>query len=73
MRLTNDMYLITLESKSGSERYFRDADGWVKVSTRGRTFRCTAEQVLNHLLPTLAGVKPGIRVAVQHREILRRE
>jgi hypothetical protein len=49
------------------ERYYRDKRGWVKVSARGRKFRLTAEQVLNHLLPALAGVKPGLTVEVQHR------
>lgn len=68
MKLTNDSYLILIKGKTWTERYFRDKDGWVKVSARGRTFRATAEQVLNHLLPALAGVKPGLTVEVQHRE-----
>jgi hypothetical protein len=29
----------------------------------------TAEHVMNHLLPALAGVKPGIEVRVAHRDI----
>ena len=28
----------------------------------------TAEQVLNHLLPALAGVKPNLIVTVEHHE-----
>ena len=65
--LTNASYLIRLRIPSGSERYFKDARGWVKVSTRGRRFRATAEQVLNHLLPALTGVKRGVSVTVEHR------
>lgn len=68
MRLTNDSYVIELSSKGFTERYLRDADGWFKVSARGRTFRMTAEQVLNHLLPALAGLKPGLSVEVTHHE-----
>lgn len=68
MNLTNDCYVITLSWKNSSERYFRDKAGWLKVSTRRRKFRATAEQVLNHLLPALAGVKPGLSVRVVHRE-----
>ncbi len=67
MRLTNDRYLILLGTRNFTERYFRDEEGWVKVSARRRTFRLSAEQVLNHLLPALAGVKRGVTVVVEHR------
>ncbi len=70
MKLTNDCYVVLIHTKTATERYFRDGEGWVKVSARGRTFRATAEQVLNHLLPALAGVKPGLRVEVVWREPL---
>jgi hypothetical protein len=69
VRLTNDCYLITLRIGSGTERYFRDGDRWVKLTTRGRTMPATAEQVMNHLLPALAGVKRGITVQVEHRDL----
>lgn len=69
MRLTNDSYVIVIGSKTGKiERYYRDAAGWLKVSMRGRTFRMTAEQVLNHVLPAMAGVKPNLTIKVTHRE-----
>ena len=66
MNLTNQSYVIWLSTKSFTERYSRDREGWLKVSARGRKFRMTAEQVLNHLLPALAGIKPGLTVAVEH-------
>ena len=67
MRLTNDRYTISITSRGGkTERYFRDETGWLKVSMRGRQFRTTAEQVLNHLLPAVAGVKPNITLTVEH-------
>lgn len=68
MKLTNDSYVILISTKTATERYYRDKDGWVKVSTRGRTFRPTAEQVLNHVLPALAGIKPNVTIKVEHHE-----
>ena len=68
MKLTNDSYVISISGKGWSERYFRERDGWVKESARGRRFRATAEQVLNHLLPALAAVKPGLTINVEHRK-----
>ncbi len=67
MKLSNDRYLILLGTKNFTERYYRDANGWVKISARGRQFRMTAEQVLNHLLPAVAGVKPNVTIRVEHR------
>jgi hypothetical protein len=68
MRLTNDCYLITLHAGNGVEHYYRDGANWVKESTRGRKFKATAEQVLNHLLPALAGLNPKVAVTVEHRD-----
>jgi len=66
--LTNRSYVILIRTKTSSERYYRDKAGWVKVSTRGRTFRATADQVLNHVLPALAGVKPNVTIDVEHND-----
>lgn len=68
MDLTNDSYVILISTKNATERYYRDKGGWVKVSTRGRTFRATAEQVLNHVLPAVAGIKPNVTIKVEHHE-----
>lgn len=72
MDLTNDSYLILLRNtKMGAvERYYHDkrmannTKCCMKESVRGNTFRATAEQVLNHLLPALAGIQPVIPVKV---------
>jgi hypothetical protein len=69
VRLTNDCYLITMQVGSGVERYYRHGERWVKLTTRGRKMPATAEQVLNHLLPALAGAKPDIAVQVEHRDL----
>ena len=68
MKLTNDSYLILIGTKNFTERYYRDKKGWLKISARGRKLRMTAEQVLNHLLPAVAGVKPNIILKVEHHD-----
>ena len=68
MKLINDSYLILIGTKNFTERYYRDKSGWLKVSARGRKFRATAEQVLNHVLPALAGIKPNVTIRVEHHD-----
>jgi hypothetical protein len=72
--LTNESYTIVfhIDNDRATERYYKtsrhagDKKCWVKVSTRENEFRATAEQVLNHLLPALAGLQPRIRVEVEY-------
>ncbi len=66
MKLTNDSFTIYLGTKNFTEKYFKDKKGWVKISSKGNKFRMTAEQVLNHLLPAISGVKPNIILRVEH-------
>ena len=66
MNLTNDSYVVLISTRNFTERYYRDKNGWLKVSARGRTFRMTAEQVLNHILPAVAGIKPNLIIKVEH-------
>jgi hypothetical protein len=68
MKLTNDSYTILIGTKNFTERYYRDKRGWLKVSARGKTFRMTAEQVLNHLLPALSGIKSNLTLKVEHNQ-----
>lgn len=70
MKLTNDSYVISMGTKNFTEKYFRDADGWVKISAKGKKFNLTAEQLLNHLLPAIANIKPGLiwKVEYKYRE-----
>jgi len=69
MNLTNETYVLSIGTASFTEIYYREKDGWVKVSATGRKFNATAEQVLNHLLPALAGVKKGLTVKVEHYNV----
>jgi hypothetical protein len=66
MKLTNDSYIILIGTKNFTERYYRDKAGWLKASARGRKFRMTAEQVLNHVLPAVAGIKSNLTIKVEH-------
>jgi hypothetical protein len=68
MKLTNNNYIISIGTKNFTERYYRDKAGWLKVSARSRTFRMTAEQVLNHVLPAVAGIKPNLTIKVEHHD-----
>ncbi len=68
MKLTNDSYTVYIGTKNFTEKYYKDKNGWLKISARGNKFRMTAEQVLNHLLPAIAGVKPNIILKVEHNE-----
>jgi len=68
MKLTNDSYVIYIGTKNFTEKYYKDKNDWVKISARGKEFRMTAEQVLNHLLPAIAGIKPKIILKVEHHE-----
>lgn len=67
MKLTNDSYIISIGTKSFTEKYFRDEDGWVKISAKGKKFRMTPEQLLNHLLPAIADIKPGLTWKVEYK------
>jgi hypothetical protein len=68
MNFKNDSYIIFIGTKNFTEKYFKDKDGWLKVSAKEKTFRMTAEQVLNHLLPAFAGIKPNLFVRVEHKD-----
>ena len=68
MNLKNDSYTIHIGTKNFTEKYYKDKEGWLKISARGKEFRMSAEQVLNHLLPAVAQVKPNIILEVEHHE-----
>jgi len=67
MNLKNESYVIYIGTKNFTEKYFRDKNGWLKISAQGKKFRMSAEQVLNHLLPAFAGVKSNLIIKVEHK------
>jgi hypothetical protein len=69
MKKTSDSHCVVFEGDPIDERYYRDKSGLTKIGNRGRVFRMTAEQVLNHVLPALAfGDRLGMKVIVEHSE-----
>ena len=68
MTLRNTEYRITFSSKAGRFYYYfaKDGSGWYQITAPGNRHKATAEQVLNHILPTLAKVKPGVKVTVEY-------
>jgi hypothetical protein len=67
MNLSNINYVIHIGTKNFTEKYYKDKNGWLKISAKGNEFKMTAEQVLNHLLPALAGVKKNLIIKVEHQ------
>jgi hypothetical protein len=68
MNLTNESYVVKISGKNFTEFYYKERGAWYKVSARGLRMKLTAEQALNHILPAMAGVKPGLTIVVEHHE-----
>ena len=68
MTLRNTEYLITFSSEAGRFYYSfaKDGSGWYQITAAGNRHKATAEQVLNHILPALAKVKPGVKITVEY-------
>ena len=53
--MKNDECTIYIITKNGAKQSFRKwKDGWLQTSSKGIVRRCTAKQVLSHILPPLA-------------------
>ena len=46
------------------QKFKKGKDGWTLTTTKGTVYPCTAEQLLSHLLPAIAGIK-GKNVTVK--------
>ena len=58
--MKNDECTIYIITKNGyTQRYRREKNGWMQTSPNGRTRPLTAEQLLSHILPPLAGISPA--------------
>ncbi len=66
MNLKNESYVIYIGTENFTEKYYKGKEGWIKISAQGKKFKMTPEQVLNHLLPAIAGVKPNLNLRVEH-------
>jgi hypothetical protein len=48
------------------QKFRREEDDWKEYSRNGTVRTCTAEQVISHILPLLAGIKgPDVSVKVE--------
>jgi hypothetical protein len=53
--MKNDECTIYIITKNGKKQSFRKGkDGWIQTSSKGIVRSCTAEQVLSHILSSLA-------------------
>ncbi|KON29883.1 hypothetical protein AC477_05460 [miscellaneous Crenarchaeota group-1 archaeon SG8-32-1] len=46
------------------QKFKKEKDGWKLTTTKGKVYPCSAEQLLSHLLPAIAGTK-GQNVTVK--------
>jgi len=59
--MKNDECTIYIRTRGGStQTYRREGDGWVQTSSKGTRRQLSAEQLLSHMLPILAGVSLAI-------------
>jgi hypothetical protein len=62
--MKNDECVIYVSTKRGyTQIYRREKTGWTQTSPNGKVRKLSAEQLLSHILPSLAGVGPlNVRV-----------
>jgi len=62
--MKNNECIIYISTKRGyTQIYRREKDGWTQTSPNGKVRQLSAEQLLSHMLPSLAGVGPlNVRV-----------
>jgi hypothetical protein len=64
----NAEYVISITSaRSPTWSHCKEGDHWTRTGPNGRVHRKTAEQLLSHLLPLLAGDQAGLSVRVERR------
>jgi len=65
--MKNSECTIYIMSKHGwLQKYRKEEEGWIQTSSNGTRRSCSAEQLLSHLLPIIAGTKgPVFTVKVE--------
>jgi hypothetical protein len=70
MTSANADYMIYITTKHGRTwKHLKENNGWTRTGPNRRVHRLSAEQLLSHLLPPLAGDQPGLSVRVERREM----
>jgi len=60
VQMKNNECTIYITTKRGYvQRYRKEKDGWTQTSPNGKVRQLTAEQLLSHILPPLAGISPA--------------
>jgi hypothetical protein len=60
VQLKNDECTIYVTTKHGyTQRYRKEENGWTQTSPNGKVRPLSAEQLLSHILPPLAGISPA--------------
>jgi hypothetical protein len=64
MQLKNNECTIYITTKHGyTQRYRKEKNGWTQTNPNGKVRLVSAEQLLSHILPSLAGIGPlSVRV-----------
>ena len=65
----NSDYVIHIATKHGRTwRYLKEDNEWTQTGPTGRVHQLSAEQLLSHLLPPLAGDQPSLSVTVERKK-----
>ncbi len=62
------IYIVTKGGRSRAWAHQKAGDVWLRTGPDGQVWRMTAEQLLSHLLPVLAGDQPAAQIVVEHRK-----
>jgi len=57
------IYIVT--NRGATQVYRKTIDGWTQTSSKGRVSLLSAEQLLSHILPILAGVARNVSIRVE--------
>jgi hypothetical protein len=62
--MRNNECVVYITTKHGyTQSYRREKNGWTQTSPNGKVRPLSAEQLLSHILPSLAGIGPlNVRV-----------
>ncbi len=61
------IYIVTRGGRSRAWAHQKVGAVWQRTGPDGQVYRMTAEQLLSHLLPVLAGDQPAAQIVVERR------
>jgi len=61
-------YIIHITTKNGKTwKYFKENKGWTQTAPTGIVGQLSSEQLLSHLLPTLASDQPNLSLSAKRK------